>query len=364
MTVSTPHAAFVDPPPEIELRMTEPVESLAACQAVWERCRLATPGFTTRPDPEISYTLKDLEGFCVFAGDDGYALYTVDRRWTGPNAEFQIKVQELMAATREAYAALWQYLCGLTHVVEVVANVRPIDEPLQHMIRQPRRVDISHAGDGVWLKPYDRAALCGRGLPDPGGWGTRRSRTSCWEPSRRRRWPSGPHPGGRRSGLGVRGGAVVAAGVLTVARNGRSALRKTPAGARPREPQVKGATTHRAGGMRGCRRCCVQPPSDAVNSASAEATGGRLKWQVMTTVHCTRDRSAELSFRARHQRRQSEPGRCRIRARHAIRRSRQMSRYGAQAIGDFCVGRCHASTRRRRDGDGDATLAARPRAWH
>ena len=169
MTVSTPHAEFVDPPPEIELRMADPVASLAACQAVWERCRLTTPGFTTRPDPEISYTLKELEGFCVFAGDDGYALYTVDRRWTGPNAEFQIKVQELMAATGEAYAALWQYLCGLTHVVEVVANVRPIDEPLQHLIRQPRRVDISHVNDGVWLKPYDRAALCAaRGLSDPG----------------------------------------------------------------------------------------------------------------------------------------------------------------------------------------------------
>ncbi len=105
----------------------------------------------------------------MFAGDDGYALYTVDRRWTGPNAEFQIKVQELMAATGEAYAALWQYLCGLTHVVEVVANVRPIDEPLQHLIHQPRRVDISHVNDGVWLKPYDRAALCAaRGLSDPG----------------------------------------------------------------------------------------------------------------------------------------------------------------------------------------------------
>ena len=169
VTVSTPHAEFVDPPPEIELRMADPVASLAACQAVWERCRLTTPGFTTRPDPEISYTLKELEGFCVFAGDDGYALYTVDRRWTGPNAEFQIKVQELMAATGEAYAALWQYLCGLTHVVEVVANVRPIDEPLQHLIHQPRRVDISHVNDGVWLKPYDRAALCAaRGLSDPG----------------------------------------------------------------------------------------------------------------------------------------------------------------------------------------------------
>jgi predicted acetyltransferase len=169
VTVATPHIEFLDAPPEVDLRLADPVESVAACQAVWERCRLATTGFTTRPEPEITWALKDLEGFCVFAGDDGYVLYTVDRRWPGPNAEYRIKVQELMAATREAYAALWQYVCGLTHVVEVEANGRPVDEPLQHLVRQPRRVDVSHANDGVWLRPYDRAALsAARGLPDPG----------------------------------------------------------------------------------------------------------------------------------------------------------------------------------------------------
>ena len=129
VTIATPLAAFRDPPPDVALRLVDPKGALAACQAVWERCRLVTPGCTTRPDPEIKWTLKDLEGFCVFAGDDGYALYTVDRQWPGPNAEFKVKVQELMAATPAAYAALWQYLCGLTHVVEVVANVRPLDEP-------------------------------------------------------------------------------------------------------------------------------------------------------------------------------------------------------------------------------------------
>jgi len=170
VTIATPLAAFRDPPPDVPLQMVDPNGALAACQAVWERCRLGTPGFTTRPDPEIAWTLKDLGGFCVFAGDDGYALYTVDRQWPGPNAEFKVKVQELMAATPAAYAALWQYVCGLTHVVEVVANVRPIDEPVQHLVRQSRRVDVSHVGDGLWLKAIDRAALCAaRGLPDPGG---------------------------------------------------------------------------------------------------------------------------------------------------------------------------------------------------
>jgi predicted acetyltransferase len=167
--VAVPYVRFREPAPELELRITDPLASHAACQEVWERCRLRTPGFTSRPDPELQWTLKDLKGFCVFAGDEGYALYQVEREWRGPNAEHRVKVRELHAATPAAYAALWQYLCGLAHVVEVVADVRPADEPLQHLVTETRRVDLSHVNDGVWLRPVDRAALCAaRGLPDPG----------------------------------------------------------------------------------------------------------------------------------------------------------------------------------------------------
>jgi predicted acetyltransferase len=167
--LAVPHIAFRAPPPELALRLVEPTAALDACQAVWERCRTATLGFTTWPDPELQWALDELKGFCVFAGDDGYALYRVEREWSGPDAQYRVVVHQLQAATPGAYAALWQYLCGLTHTTEIVADLRPVDEPLQHLVTEPRRVDISHAGDGVWLKPVDRAALCAaRGLPDPG----------------------------------------------------------------------------------------------------------------------------------------------------------------------------------------------------
>lgn len=171
VTVDTTHVRFRDAAPELEVRLVDPADALAACQDVWERCRLARPGFTTRPDPELRWALDEVatEGFCVFAGDDGYALYRVDRDWPGAHGEYKVRLQHLHAATPAAYAALWRYLCGLTHVVEVRADSRPIDEPLQHLVTQPRRVDVSHANDGLWLRPLDRPALCAaRGLPDPG----------------------------------------------------------------------------------------------------------------------------------------------------------------------------------------------------
>jgi predicted acetyltransferase len=167
--IAVPHIAFREPPPDIDLQMVEPAAAHDACQAVWERCRHGTPGFTTRPDPELTWALQELKGFCVLAGDEGYALYRVERDWPGPNAEFRVKVTELHAATPVAYAALWQHLCGLLHVVEVVADARPVDEPLQHLVTEPRRVDLSHVSDGLWLRPLDRAVLsAARGLPDPG----------------------------------------------------------------------------------------------------------------------------------------------------------------------------------------------------
>jgi predicted acetyltransferase len=167
--LSVPHVEFRDPPPELALELRDPSTAHAACQAVWERCRPRSTGFLSRPDPELAWTLKDLKGFCVFAGDDGYALYRVDREWPGPNAEYRVQLRELIAATPAAYAALWQYLCGLAHTTEIVADNRPPDEPLLHLVAESRRVDVSHVSDGLWLKPLDRAALAAaRGLPDPG----------------------------------------------------------------------------------------------------------------------------------------------------------------------------------------------------
>ena len=87
--VAVPHITFREPAPDLELRMIDPLEAHDACQAVWERCRPVTPGFTSRPDPELQWTLKDLKGFCAFAGDDGYVLYGVEREWPGANAEYR-----------------------------------------------------------------------------------------------------------------------------------------------------------------------------------------------------------------------------------------------------------------------------------
>ncbi len=169
ITVATAHARFRDDAPApVPLRLVEPKGAIEHYQAVWERCRRERSGFTDRLDADARWLLDDHKGFMV-ACDDGYALYTFERRYTRGHRDDVLTVAELIATTPAAYAALWRYLLGMANVSEVVAEARAADEPLPHLLREPRRVDVSHVSDGLWLNPLDREQLCAaRGLEDPG----------------------------------------------------------------------------------------------------------------------------------------------------------------------------------------------------
>jgi predicted acetyltransferase len=169
LTVATAHAGFRDDAAApLAIRLVEPTDAIEHYQAVWARCRLARPGFTDRLDADARWLLDDHEGFMVTC-DDGYALYTLERRWVDGHPCHRLTVVELIAATPPAYAALWRYVLGMANVTEVVAEARAVDEPLPHLLVEPRRADLSHLSDGLWLNPLDREQLCAaRGLADPG----------------------------------------------------------------------------------------------------------------------------------------------------------------------------------------------------
>ena len=82
---------------------------------------------------------------------DGYAIYRSNRP--------TIMVTELMAATREATAALWRFCFDLDLMSNTEAIKRPLDDPLPWMLLDPRRLQRT-VRDGVWLRVVDaRAAL-------------------------------------------------------------------------------------------------------------------------------------------------------------------------------------------------------------
>lgn len=82
-------------------------------------------------------------------GIDGYVNYRTQRP--------TVIVNELMAATPEASAALWRFCFDLDLYERTEAIKRPVDDPLPWMLADPRRLQRS-ARDGLWVRIVDVAA--------------------------------------------------------------------------------------------------------------------------------------------------------------------------------------------------------------
>ncbi|MCY4365401.1 MAG: GNAT family N-acetyltransferase [Chloroflexi bacterium] len=80
---------------------------------------------------------------------EGYARYR-----TG---EGTVTVQELMATTRTAAAALWRFCFDTDLVTRAEAERRPVDDPLPWMLADPRRLSRG-TRDGLWLRLVNVAA--------------------------------------------------------------------------------------------------------------------------------------------------------------------------------------------------------------
>ena len=80
---------------------------------------------------------------------DGYARYR-----TSGNT---LTVNELMATTTEANAALWRFCFDLDLVTRTEAERRPVDDPMPWMLADPRQLERT-TRDGLWLRLVDVAA--------------------------------------------------------------------------------------------------------------------------------------------------------------------------------------------------------------
>ena len=67
-----------------------------------------------------------------------------------------LTVNELMATTKEASAALWRFCFDVDRMSSTEALKRPVDDPLPWMLADPRRLQRS-TRDGMWLRLVDVA---------------------------------------------------------------------------------------------------------------------------------------------------------------------------------------------------------------
>ena len=173
--IERPHAAFANEPGSgARLSMADVPTAVAAFTRVWEQARRSQPGMLGLDERWMRYQLTDLELHRVGAsphyrvlykdGDNplGFALYRIKMDWdaSGPNGTLRLEM--LISANAQAYAALWRHVLDVDLMARVTAEMRPVEEPLRFLLsdsRQPK----TRIEDGLWIRLVDVAtALAGR----------------------------------------------------------------------------------------------------------------------------------------------------------------------------------------------------------
>ena len=163
-------AAGVPTDGSLRLRITEPRAARAELAKVYETVLDERPGFFARndiwwgralmDDPDKRAGASPLR--CVLAEDTagprGYALFSGRERWDQDAllAEFAIEVREVVTADPAATAAVWGDLLSRDLTTEFHVPMRPVDDPLLHLLADPRRVR-SRITDALWVRLVDVA---------------------------------------------------------------------------------------------------------------------------------------------------------------------------------------------------------------
>jgi predicted acetyltransferase len=163
----------------VRLRLADPQSVLPELAKVYDGLLLSRPGFFARSDAwwrRLVYDAPEHRGGsgplrCVLAEDDsgprGYALYSANDKWTGSLPDCVLSVRELMAADDAVSAVLWGDLLSRDLTSEFRADRRPVDDPLQFQLADPRRTRAKLT-DNLWVRLTDvPKALAGRRYSSP-----------------------------------------------------------------------------------------------------------------------------------------------------------------------------------------------------
>jgi predicted acetyltransferase len=152
----------------LRLRIAEPESARAELAKVYEMVLDERPGFFARNEAWWDRALADEPEYregatplrCVLAedasGPRGYALFSGRERWDGDAflPDSVIEAREVMTADPAASAAIWGDLLSRDLTTEFRLPMRPVDDPLLHLLADPRRVR-ARVTDGLWVRLVD-----------------------------------------------------------------------------------------------------------------------------------------------------------------------------------------------------------------
>jgi len=148
----TPHEALEAFPFVFDAARRARVGEISRDQVSWdELVEVATPADrATR-----SRVVHQVDGLI-----DGYAVYRIARL---PDRSREVVVEECCAVTDAAYRALFAHLLDIDLTIACSLAPRPLDEPLRHLLLDPRALETTAVRDVSWLRVVDaRAGLAAR----------------------------------------------------------------------------------------------------------------------------------------------------------------------------------------------------------
>jgi predicted acetyltransferase len=142
---------------------------------VYDRVRVKTPGMFERtprwweqrnlddpPDRRNGGGVKNAVLLEVGGEPAGYALYRLHSKWEAGWSMSHVDVIEAVADGVVATRELWRLLLEMDWMATIRAYLLPVDHPLFHMLRYPRRMKM-RLSDGLWVRLVDvGAALSAR----------------------------------------------------------------------------------------------------------------------------------------------------------------------------------------------------------
>ena len=136
--------------------------------AVYEALRPTTVGLLSRSDRWWDRRLADPEDqragatprrHALHTEQDGtvtgFATYRTKQEWSvteGPQGT--VRVEDVMATTPGAYAALWSFLAGIDLHPRLTRYLAPLDDPLAQLLADPRALH-AEVSDSLWVRVVD-----------------------------------------------------------------------------------------------------------------------------------------------------------------------------------------------------------------
>lgn len=161
-------ARLIDPPADHGVSRYATDEVRSVLPGLYDRWRQVTPGALDRSADRWQLALLEREwsqqgksGLFHLVHADGYVSYRIARAHDARGASNVCSIVDYAVCSPAAHAGLWHVLLGLDLCATIETDRMPMDDPLPHLLTDPRRVTTTAVTDGLWVRPLDIAALLG-----------------------------------------------------------------------------------------------------------------------------------------------------------------------------------------------------------